>query len=47
MGQMITPYGAMERPLVRGGRVEVGYRMEQGVGIETTLYNSVKNMKMK
>ena len=43
MGQMITPYGAMERPLVRGGRVEVGYRMEQGIGIETTPYNPVKN----
>lgn len=43
MGQMITPYGAMERPLASGNRFEVGYRMEQGVGVATTPYNPIKN----
>lgn len=43
MGQMLTPYGAIERPLACGSRVEVGYRVEQGIGIATTPYNPVKN----
>lgn len=43
MGQMITPFAAMDRPLVRNGRFAFGYRMEQGLGIATRRYNRETN----
>lgn len=43
IGQMITPYAAMNRPLVRGSRMEFGYRLEQGFGISTRPYNKQTN----
>lgn len=43
MGQMITPYASVERPLARSRKVEFGYRMEQGLGISTNPYNKETN----
>lgn len=43
MGQMVTYYGAIERPLANVQRLEFGYRIEQGIGVATSPYDPVKS----
>lgn len=43
IGQMIVPYGAIYRPLLRTRHAEFGYRMEQGLAICTHPYHPTTN----
>lgn len=43
LGKMITPYFSANRALLRSRCVELGYKIEQGVGISTSPYDKIKN----
>lgn len=45
LGRMITPYAAFRRSLIRSRKFDVGYKFENGLGINTRVYNPETNVE--
>lgn len=45
MGLEVTPYAAFSRSLLRSRKFDVGYRLENGIGISTRKYNRDTNVE--